>query len=100
MDDALPFSAEVGIYSLCHCVPTSSGAHPASYRMGMGALISGVKRPRREAGHSPSCNAEVRKALSCASSPPVRLHGVLLRYRDNFIFSSPSYTTLKSGVLT
>jgi hypothetical protein len=44
----------------------------------LGALNPRVKRPGREAGHLAS-NAEVKNAWSYTSSPPVRLHGVVLR---------------------
>jgi len=43
-----------GIYSLCHSVWTDSEVHPASYPMG-----TGVKRPGREAHHSPKSSVEV-----------------------------------------
>jgi hypothetical protein len=39
--------------SLLHSIQTGFGAHPASYPMGTGGCFSGVKRPRREADHSP-----------------------------------------------
>jgi hypothetical protein len=42
-----------------------------------GALSFGVKGSGREAGHSPPYSAEVKNAWS--STPPVRLHGVVLR---------------------
>jgi hypothetical protein len=49
-------------FSLLHVVQTGSGAHPASYPTDTpGALSSGVKRQRREAGHSPPASAEVKK---------------------------------------
>jgi hypothetical protein len=40
-------------FSLLHIVQTSSGAHPASYPTGTGGPFPGVKRPGREADHSP-----------------------------------------------
>jgi hypothetical protein len=40
-----------------------------------GALSVGVKRPGREANHSPPSSAEVKNAWSYASTPPIRLHG-------------------------
>jgi hypothetical protein len=43
-----------------------------------GALFLGVKRPVREADHSPPPSAEVKNAWSYTSTPPVRLHGVVL----------------------
>jgi hypothetical protein len=40
------------------------------------ALSLGVKRPGREADHSPPSRAEVKNAWSYTSTPPIRLHGV------------------------
>jgi hypothetical protein len=42
-----------------------------------GALSLGVKRPGREADHSPPSSAEVKIAWSYTSTPPIRLHGVV-----------------------
>jgi hypothetical protein len=42
----------------------------------LGALSKGVKRPGREADHSPTSSAEVRKYG--AIHPYIRLHGVVL----------------------
>jgi hypothetical protein len=46
-------------FSLLHGVQTGSGAHPASYPTGAGALSLGVKRPEREADYLPPSSAEV-----------------------------------------
>jgi hypothetical protein len=43
-----------------------------------GALSMGVKRPGREADHSPSSSAEVKNAWSYTSTPRIHLHGVVL----------------------
>jgi len=43
----------------------------------MGAVSPGVKRPRREADHSPPSNAEVKNSWNYTSTP-IRLHGMLL----------------------
>jgi hypothetical protein len=43
----------------------------------MGQWTSGVKRPGREADHSPPTNAEVKSTWIHTSTPPVRLHGVM-----------------------
>jgi len=32
-----------GIFSLCYCIQTGSGAHPASYPTGTGGFFSGGK---------------------------------------------------------
>jgi len=42
-------------------VQTGYGAHTAFYRMGTGAVTPRVKRPGREADHSPSSSAEGKK---------------------------------------
>jgi hypothetical protein len=44
---------------------TGSGAHPASYPMG-----AVVKRPGREADHSPPTSAEVKNTWIYTSTPP------------------------------
>jgi hypothetical protein len=43
-----------------------------------GALSSGVKRLGCEADHSPPASAEVKKMWIYTSTPPIRLHGVVL----------------------
>jgi hypothetical protein len=42
------------VFSLRHRIQTDSGAHPASYSIGTGASFFRVKRPKREADHSPT----------------------------------------------
>jgi hypothetical protein len=71
------FPAGAGNFSLHHRVQNGSGAHPASYPMDTGALSLGVKRPGREAYHSPPSSAEVKIACCYTSIPPIRLHGVV-----------------------
>jgi hypothetical protein len=53
-----------------YVVQTGSGAHPASYPMGTGAVSPGVKRPGREADHSPLISAEVKEIWIYTSIPP------------------------------
>jgi hypothetical protein len=43
-----------------------------------GALSLGIKRPGREADHSPPYSAEVKNAWIYISSPQIRVHGVVL----------------------
>jgi hypothetical protein len=44
------------------CVQISSGAYPASYKMGTrGSFPGGKARPGRDADHSPPSSAEVKK---------------------------------------
>jgi hypothetical protein len=65
-------------FSLLHVVQTGSWAHPASYPVGTGVLSSGVKRPEREADHSPPTNAEVKKVWIYISTPPYAFNGIVL----------------------
>jgi hypothetical protein len=57
-------------FSLLHIVQTGSGVHPTSYKMGTGGSFPGVKRPGREADHSPPTSAEVNKMWIYTSTPP------------------------------
>jgi hypothetical protein len=57
----VPFPAEAGDFSLHHRVQNGSGAHLASYPMGTRTLSLGVKRPGREADHSPPPSSEVKE---------------------------------------
>jgi hypothetical protein len=43
-----------------------------------GALSLRIKRPGREAVHSPPSSAEVKNAWNYTSTPPIRFHGVVL----------------------
>jgi hypothetical protein len=54
-----------------HRVQNGSGAHPASYPMGNGALFLGVKLPGREADLSLPSSAEVKNAWSYTSTSPI-----------------------------
>jgi hypothetical protein len=55
------FPARAGNFSLHYSVQNGSGTHPASYPMGTGAVSLKVKRPGREADHSPPSSAEVKE---------------------------------------
>jgi hypothetical protein len=76
--------------------------------MGTGALSPGIKRPGREADHSPPSSAEVKNAWSYISTPPIRLHDVVLNKSTgttlplvfNFTFcvhGINKYNTMKSS---
>jgi hypothetical protein len=65
-------------FSLHHRVQNGSGTNPPSYPVGTRDSFPGVKRPGREADHSPPSSAEVKNAWRYASTPPIRLHGVVL----------------------
>jgi hypothetical protein len=60
-------------YFLHHRVQTVSGVHPASYPWVPGTLPLGVKRPGREADHSPPSSAEVKNAWSYTCEHITRL---------------------------
>jgi hypothetical protein len=55
------FPAGAGNFSLHHRVQIGSRAHPASYPVGTRGFFPGVKRPGREADHSPPSSAEVKE---------------------------------------
>jgi len=55
-----------------------SGVHPASYPMVPGVLNPMVRRPGREAGHSPLSSAAIKNAWIYTSTPSIRLLGVVL----------------------
>jgi hypothetical protein len=65
--------AGVGIFLF-----TTAGPTQPPIQCVPGALSLGVKRPGREADHSPPSSAEVKNAWSYISSPPIRFHGVVL----------------------
>jgi len=53
------------------------------------ALPLGIKRPGREADDSLPYSADVKNAWSYTSTPPIRLHCVVLslKHRDTFTFT-------------
>jgi hypothetical protein len=51
------------------CVNVGVVRRPASSPMGTREFFSGVKRPGREADHSPPSSAEVKNAWSYTSTP-------------------------------
>jgi hypothetical protein len=54
-------------FSPLHLVQTGSGVH----QMGTGGfLYPGIKRPEREADHSPAASSEVKKMWIYTSTPP------------------------------
>jgi hypothetical protein len=60
-DSRVRLPAGAGNFFLHHRVHNGSGAHPASYPMGIKGYFPGGKRPVREADHSPSPSAEVKE---------------------------------------
>jgi len=74
------FPARAGNFSLHHRFQNGSGAHPASYPMDNRVSFLGVKRPGREANHSPTSSAEVEECVELYLHSPIHLHGVVLSY--------------------
>jgi hypothetical protein len=70
--------AGAGNFSLRHHVQTGSRAHPASYPVGIRGSFLGGKAAGNEADDSPPSSAEVNNAWRYTSTPPIRLHGVVL----------------------
>jgi hypothetical protein len=56
-------------FSLHHRVQNGSGAHPASYSMGIRGFFLGGKAAGREGDLSPPSSAEVKSAWSYTSTP-------------------------------
>jgi hypothetical protein len=50
-------------FSPLQSVQTGSSAHPLSYPMSIGDSFPGLKRPRREADHSPPPSAAVKNGV-------------------------------------
>jgi hypothetical protein len=79
-DAGVHFPAGVMIeFSLCHRIQTTSGVHSSSYSVGTRCFCPGVKRPGREADHSPPSSGDVENACSYTSTPLIRLHGVIIK---------------------
>jgi hypothetical protein len=85
------FLAGAGNFSLHHRVRNGSGAHPASYPMGIRGFSLAVKRPGREADHSPPSSAKVKECvelhLHSPNTPSWRRALLRKKYRDNFTFT-------------
>jgi hypothetical protein len=89
-----------GNFSLHHRVQNGSGAHPASYPVGIRALSLGVKRPGREADYSPPSSAEVKECVKLYLHSPNTPSwcGAQLKHRDNFIFTFTFNLSFHSAV--
>jgi hypothetical protein len=92
----IPVTSDLGIlqvkgagnFSLHHHVQNGSGAHAAPYPMGTRVLFLKVKRPGREADHSPPSSGEIKNAWSYTSTPQyVFTAWCLVKHRDNFTFT-------------
>jgi hypothetical protein len=80
------FLAGAGDFSLHCCVQNGSGAYPAPMEWVPGDTSLGVKRPGREADHSPPSSAEVKEWVELHTHSPNTPSwcGAQLKHRDNF----------------
>jgi hypothetical protein len=56
----------------------TSPGHPDEFWGPPNLLSTGVKRSEREADYSSPASAEVKEMWICPSTPPLRLHGIVL----------------------
>jgi hypothetical protein len=78
----------LGIFLFTTASRTALGPTQPPIQRVPGALSLGVKRPGREADHSPPSSAEVKNALRYTSTPPyVFMAWCLVKHRDNFTFT-------------
>jgi hypothetical protein len=64
----------------------SSLDRPSLLPKGYRGLNPREKGPGREVDHSLSSNAKINNSWSYTTTSPIRLHGVVLKHRDNFTF--------------
>ena len=62
-------------FSAVQSVQIDSGAHPASYALGIVGSFPSVKWQGHEADHTLSCSADIINGWSCTASP-IYLHGM------------------------
>jgi hypothetical protein len=96
------FPAGAGNFSLHHRVQNGSGAHPASYPARTRGFSLEVKRPGREADHSPRTSAEVKVwgELYLHSPNMLSWRGAQLKHRDNFTLPYLTLPYLDSTTVT
>jgi hypothetical protein len=68
----------LGIFLFTTASRTVLGPTQPPFQWVPGPLSLGVKRPGHEADHSPPSGVEVKNARNYTSTPPIRLHGVVL----------------------
>jgi hypothetical protein len=72
------FPAVLGIFFITVSLPSLGPTQPPIQCI-TGALSPGVKRPEREADHSPPTGAEVKNTWSHTSTLPIFLLGVVIK---------------------
>jgi hypothetical protein len=90
---------ELGIFLLTTASRTALGPTQPPLQWIPGALSLGVKRPGREADHSPPSSFEVNDAWSYTSTPQyVFMALCLVKHKDNFTFTLPSHRQSESNM--
>jgi hypothetical protein len=72
------FPARLEIFLFTTAFRTALGPTQLPIQWVPGALPLGVKRPGREADHSPPSSAEVKECVELYLHSPIRIHGVVL----------------------
>jgi hypothetical protein len=79
---------------------TALGPTQPPIRWVPGALYLGIKRPGREADHSPPSSAEVKNAWRYTCTPPIRLNGVVISYAQGQFYFNFYHTTIQKFLIT
>jgi hypothetical protein len=88
---------ELGIFLFTTASGTALGPTQPPIQWVTGAVSLGVKRPGREADHSPPSSAEIKNAWNYTSTPQYAfMVWCLVKHRDNFTFT---FTTLLEDML-
>jgi hypothetical protein len=91
----------LGIFLFITASRTALGPTQPPIQWVPGTLSLGIKRPGREADHSPPSSAEVKNAWSCTSTPQYAfMPWCLVKYRDNFTFYLILYCTRRNFIYT
>jgi hypothetical protein len=65
-------------FPVFHVIQTGSGAHQASYPMGIGVLSLAIKQPGHEADHSPPASTKGQEYMDLYIHSPIDPHDVVL----------------------
>jgi hypothetical protein len=68
----------LGIFLITTAFRPALGPNQPTIQWVPGALSLGIKLPGREADPSPTSSTKVKNASSYTSTPPIRLHGMVL----------------------
>jgi hypothetical protein len=91
----------LGIFLFTTVTRTALGPTKSPVHLVSGALSLRVKQPGHEANLSPPSSAEFKNARSYTFTPQyVFMAWCLIKHRDNFTFTLPSYQCLKTFLVT